>query len=65
MLFSRAVYFADAFVLHFNALETVLLRTLPVAFLFTAGTIVTYMWRKLYLSVKYANHELGAQQRKK
>ena len=60
MLLARSIYFADAFILHFSDIETVCLRTLPVAFLFTAGTIVTYMWRKLYLSVKYVNHELGA-----
>ena len=58
MLLLRALYFADAFVWHYNEISTMLLGTFPVLFLFTAGFIVSYLWRKFFLMFKHASHEI-------
>jgi hypothetical protein len=35
------------------------LETLPVVFLFTAGTIASYMWRKLYITANMLSNEMS------
>jgi hypothetical protein len=48
MLGTRVLYFADAMI-HYPYVVYFALDTIPVLFLFTAGTIAIYMWRKLYI----------------
>ena len=53
MLFIRVVFFADAFV-HYRFIVYFAMQSLPILFVYSAGTVLAFGWRNLYLYVKAA-----------
>ena len=64
MLFIRIVYFSDALV-HYQYIVYFMLQSLPILFVYSAGTILAFGWRNLYLYVKAVDHKLTAEKLEK